>query len=237
MKKNKFPILFCLIFGLVGIGLLLGGIVGLRNGLRFKKIAVEVTGEIADITTYTDSDGETHHQVYVDYYYNGVAYENVRLFVYNSGMYVGKEITLLCDPEDPGHIESSSAFVFGSIIFLTMGLIAFLIGFLPIVFKIKNAIQRKHLLATGQTLQATVEEVTYNTGYSINGRHPYVVYCTYYDPYRDVTYRFKSEDLWTDPEPVLPPGSYINVLVNPSDYSNYHVDVDSAINGRLIDFT
>lgn len=237
MKKNKFPILFFSIFGLVGLGLLIGGICWLISSMKFKEIAVEIPGEIVGIETYRDSDGDTHHRVFVDYSYNGIDYDGVQLGFYSSNMYEGKEITLLCDPENPGHIESSSGFAFGAGILLFMGLIFFLVGFIPIIISIKNNAKKKNLLATGQILHATVESIDYNTSYSVNGRHPFILYCTYYDQYKDVTYRFKSENLWTDPEPVLPPGSYVNVLVDASDYSKYHVDVDSAVNGRIVDYT
>ncbi len=52
-----------------------------------------------------------------------------------------------------------------------------------------------------------------------------------------MTYRFRSDNLWTDPGPVLPPGSEIRVYVHPDDYSKYYVDAKSYIEGKIMDFT
>ena len=110
MKKNPLLIIFYSIFFAVGIGLLIGSIAFFKSNSEFKEIADEVTAKIIRIEEYYDSDDDLHHRVYVTYSYNGTVYDNVAIGFYNSNMFEGKEITLLCDPDNPKRIQSSSAF-------------------------------------------------------------------------------------------------------------------------------
>lgn len=71
----------------------------------------------------------------------------------------------------------------------------------------------------------------------MNGRHPYVIYCTYRDDYRDTLYRFKSSNIWTNPDPVLHPGDTIPVYVEEANYRHYFVDTESIINRKIEDYT
>lgn len=61
------------------------------------------------------------------------------------------------------------------------------------------------------------------------------IFCTYYDAYRDVTYRFKSKDLMQ--EPGYASGDPIKIYVDPKDYSKYVVYVEETVNPRVIDYT
>ena len=78
-----------------------------------------------------------------------------------------------------------------------------------------------------------------NTGYSVNGRHPYVIYCAYEDEYNNTVYYFKSENLWYDPSFRFAIGSEIDVYVDPKDYSKNYVDTEKNYGhgSRIVDFT
>lgn len=237
MKKNYFLILFLSIFTLIGIGLLFGGIALSKNAAHFREIAEEVSAKIIRIEDYYDSDGDMHHNVYVTYTYNGQVYDDIRITFYNSGMFEGKEISLLCDPESPKHVMSTSFFNTGASVLLFMGIIFASVGVVPLIIAIVKKCKKNNLKEKGAVLYATVELVDINTNYTVNGRNPYVIYCTYKDEYKDILYRFKSDNLWTDPSPVFPIGSEIEVLVNPKDYSNYHVKAEEVVSQRIADYT
>lgn len=107
----------------------IGGIFFLIEGISFREKAVEITAEIVDIETrYELKNGEKkrYHDVYVDYTYNGVEYNDVSLNEYNSGMSVGERITLLCDPDNPGDIRSNTATYLTPGLMMGMGLILLL---------------------------------------------------------------------------------------------------------------
>lgn len=237
MKKENFIIIFFSIFAVIGIGLLLGGGLWLFRGISFRSSAVEVTAEIVDIETYKDYDGERHNKAYADYSLNGVTYTDMPLNEYSSDMYVGKEIVLFCNPDNPGQTMSNLSIYLGGGILLLVGFIFALAGLIPLAFSAKKQLRQKKLLTHGQILYATVDDIILNTHYTINGQNPYVIYCSYKDDYRDIVYRFKSNNIWTDPGYVFPIGSCIEVRVDPRDYSNYCVNAEQTISKKIVDYT
>ncbi len=240
MKKHRQKLLLIflfLIFGVTGLGLLVGGFVMMHNSLRFQASAVEVTGVITDIRSYQGSDGDIDYSVLVSYSYNGESFEDIPLNYYSSGMYEGKEITLAVDPEAPGHMVSKFGSTFSYLMLLIMGLIFCAVGFVPLICMLISYRAGKNLEKKGRLLQATVERIDVNSSVAYNGRHPYVIYCTYWDAGRDVTYRFKSRNLLEDPSFDYAPGDPIAVYVDPQDYSKYHVKAEPNPHPRLIDYT
>ncbi len=152
-------------------------------------------------------------------------------------MYEGKKITLLVDPDDPAKVSTGFITVFVGAIFAGMGVIFGLIGIIPLVMIKRRSATKKKIIASGNFLWGTVVHIDYNTSYSVNGQHPYVVYCTYKDEYKDIVYRFKSENIWTNPEYALSQGSTVCIYVDKEDYSKYYVDVESVLQGKVIDYT
>lgn len=237
MKKKKSALsMFFFLFLIAGVALLIAGIIVLCSGMRFRKDAVEVSAVITNVETYGSGD-DTHHSVWVEYEYDGKTYDNVRLNEYNSGMYTGKEITVLVSPKDPGRASTQFGTVFAGGILLLMGVIFTSAGAIPIAMGIRRSFLQRNLLTEGRLLTAKVESIVENSAITVNGRHPYVVYCTFLEEYKGVTYRFKSGNVWENPSCVLQPGSEISVYVNIHDFSEYFVDVESAMEGRVIDFT
>lgn len=236
MKKRKSVTWFFSIFLVIGIGLLVGSFFLLKSFNDFKEIAVEITGKIVQIESYYDSDHELHHKAYVTYTYNGKVYDSVPLNYYSSSMFEGKEIKLLCDPENPGHIKGSTGVSMAGLMLGFMGITFSLAGGLPILFNIKKGVHAKRMLKNGKVLHAVVERIDYDFSYSEYSKNPFVIYCEYRDEYKDITYKFKSDHIWTDPSAIFQPGSYIEVMVDPNDYSNYHVKKE-VIEQKIQDYT
>lgn len=237
MKKDKITIILFSIFAVIGIMTMIGGGVWLAHNLEFKQEAASVRARIVDIESYRDSDGDYHHTTYVTYTYDDIEYEGVRLGEYSSSMYEGKELEILCDPRNPGHIMSAQGVYMGAGILLFMGLIFLLVGLIPLLVILKRKKKSQDLLTTGHVLHAVVDEITWNMNYRVNGQNPYIIYCSYKDEYKDVIYRFKSENLWTDPSLVFQPGSNIDVYVDQNDYSNYYVNAKAIIEQKVVDYT
>lgn len=237
MKKDRFLYIFFGIFGVVGVILIIASICVTVSGMKFNETAVEITGTIANIESYRDPDGDRHYQVYVDYDYQGQEFTDVPLHTYSSNMYEGKEIALKVDPENPGKVKTLHSNMIIGIILVGMGAIFALVGIIPIVIGIRKAAKKKELMQQGRYIYATVERVDLNYNYAVNGSHPFVVYCNYQDEYSGVLYKFKSDNIWTDPYPILQQGSQIRVFVNGTDYSQYHVDVEGSLQGKVVDYT
>lgn len=238
MKKteNLALKLICGIFGAVGIIVMLSGIITLVMGMKFKASAVEITAEISAIEAYT-SGGETHHHVYVSYTYNGKLYKNVSLSSYSGSMYEGEEITILCDPEDPGHIRSVDGVVIAGIMMVFVGIIFLIVSVGFLIGMVRKSVRRKRVISSGRRLEASVEKIELNTGYTVNGQHPYIIYCTYRDDYKDIVYRFKSDNIWTNPELIIHPGDTILVYADENNYKYHYVDTESIFKGKVVDYT
>lgn len=241
MKKDRFLTIFFTIFAVIGIGLLISAVLVFANGMRFRQSAVKVTGEIVDIMIgyngYSGRHRDIEHEVFVTYTFEGETYERVLLQEYNSNMYVGKSITLFCDPKNPRKIRTETGFYLAVILLGGMGLTFSSVGIIPMLFTAKKKQKRKRLLANGRILHATVERVDWNTNITVNGQNPYVIYCSWKDEYTDVLYRFKSDNLWTDPSFIFDSGSEINVYVDGKDFSKYYVDAERGLAQKVVDFT
>lgn len=235
-NRHSFSLkLFFIIFALAGIGMLVGGIIFMQKSRRFQAIAVEVTGTVVNIETSRSSGGDIRHSVQVSYDYNGQAYEHVRLGFYNSSMYEGMDIPLMIDPDNPRHVASKTGDTFGFSLLLGMGALFAAVGLIPLIGMTVSSRKGKKLLRDGKMLHATVEEIGLNTSISYNGRHPHFIICSYYDSYRDVTYRFKSKNILQLPP--YSPGDQIEVYVDPEDYSKYVVNTDNPSTSKVIDYT
>lgn len=235
-KNSIFGIFFGL-FAVIGIIFFAVGIFIAVLGNKFKRNAVEVNAVISEIESWRDSDGEISHNVYVSYSYNGREYKDVELNEYGSNMYEGKEILIMIDPDSPRSLRTNLGIYLGPAIFMLVGGVFACIGIIPLIRIGRKSVAKKQIIASGQYICATVESIQYNKSYTVNGEHPFVVYCTYRDDYKDIIYRFKSENIWTNPEYVLHPGDEIKVYVAPGDYKNYHVDVESILQGKVADYT
>ena len=236
-KRNSFMVLFCGIFLVVGAIFSAVGITMALADSGFRERAEEITAEITGISSYRASDGDRRHNVYVTYQYDGRVYEDIELNFYRSGMYEGQEIPLLCDPENPGHVKSPGGMLLLEMVFLLIGILFMGIALVFIAVSRNKARRRKKILSSGKRLSAIVEQIAVNTSYVMNGRNPYQIYCYYRDEYKDVIYRFKSEDVWINPNVVLQPGDTIDVYVDGEDYSRYHVDAESILDKKVKDYT
>lgn len=237
MKVGKFLYIFCGLFAITGVVLLVSAVMVYISDRKFMADAKEIRGVVDTIEGYRDSDNEINHRVYVNYTYNGQQYNNVRVNFYSSSMYEGKEIILYCDPQHPERAVVQGASLFGLIVLLMMGVLFLCMGILPIISFIRGKAKKKKVKEAGRTLYATVDEIHYATNYMFNGRHPYIIFCSYKDDYKDIEYRFKSEYIWVNPEPAITAGSMIKVYVEENNYKNYYVDVESMIQGRIVDYT
>lgn len=237
-RKTKNPmLLFYVVFALVGAVMLGGGIAFGVVSYNFRQHAEKITAYVTDIRDVSGSDGETSRTAYVSYDFQGQHYPNVHLDYYSSSMHIGTEVMIWCSLRDPYDIQANSSPYIACTCFGIAGIICLAIGIVPGVFSLKKRTRKQKLLETGKTLYATVEYIDLNPNYTVNGCSPYVIYCTYYDAYANVTYRFKSDNLWTDPGDIFPTGSTITVYVDPQDYSKYHVNTENALSSKIIDYT
>ncbi len=223
MKIKKGLTTFILIFIVIGLLSMVGGILMMVHYANFQKTAETIKAEIVEIDTYRekDSDGDyvTRHDVYVTYTFDDVTYEHVSFGHYKSSMREGITIDILCDPENPRKIKQKEAFDSSGAMLIAFGLIFFLIGAVPASKSLANNVKKKSLLSKGNTIYALIQSIDLNTSFSFNDVHPYRIVCSY------GSYTFQSENLWSDIPSMYQVGDTIEVVVNPEDYSKYFVNV------------
>lgn len=231
-------------FAILGIVFIIAGIMWIIDSISFKANAVEITGKIVKIETYYEYENngkrkevEENHNVFVDYEYNGVYYDNVKID-YNVGMREGETITLLCDPKNPGDVRTSSDILLIPVLVLVLGLIAGCVGISKLVSEVKKNSSQKRLLSEGKILRAVVESIERNKSIRVNGRCPYIIYCTYTDEFNGNVYHFESDNIWGHQEMMFQVGSSINVHVDHNDYRKYYVNTEysTSTNSGIVDF-
>ena len=119
-------------------------------------------------------------------------------------------------------IESTAA------VFMAAGLIFFVIGGGMILFTIKKEKKFQLLKKLGKKIEANIDDISINERYSVNGRHPYKITCSYFDSVNNKTHVFNSENIWFDIKAVVENNKIltIDVYVDQSDESKYFVDVE-----------
>lgn len=226
-----------LIFFVCGTGVMFLGFFLNNNSKEFAETAVPVSAVISEIETYRDSDGDISHHAYVSYEFGGKKYEDVSLGYYSSSMREGKTIDILCNPYAPYEIQSPEGMEFAFWICFGMGAIFAVVGGGLFVAPLLKNVKDNRLMETGKTIWGVVESVGINTNYSVNGEHPWVLYCKYEEDYSGRVYRFKSDNLWFDPSFIYNEGDSIQIIVNPNDYSKHKVIVDESKMAEIVDYT
>lgn len=226
IKASKVAKAIPILFPLIGIAMFIFGFISLTSTLTFMATAEEITGKITSIQSQRSTGNNRSHSVYVSYEYDGIQYTDIKLREYSSDMRVGNRISLYCDPHDPSYVRVASSIYFIPVVLFILATFFTAIGVYFLKAKLESDARKRELGEQRISIYATVEEITCDTKWQLNGAHPYTIYCTYRDEYRDTVYRFKSERIWGDPSDVFPVGSTIEVLVNASDYSKYYVNVD-----------
>ena len=226
MKKNgNSTAIICIAFFLFGLVFFVIGIFLAVMSIKFHTIAQETTGIITSITTYYDSDDDLRHRVYVRYTADGREYDG-EYGSYHSGMMEGQTVIVFYDPANPRIIRSKTSFV-RDIVFMLFGAVFGSIGLIPLVIRKKNNVKKKRLIEYGDKVQATVKEVV--TGnISVNDIQCQNIICEYTDRTSGNTYLFKSENLYRSLDKVSA-GQSIQVYVDYTDYSKYHVDVEELL--------
>ncbi|MDO4341168.1 MAG: DUF3592 domain-containing protein [bacterium] len=202
MKEEKTEKFLWKLFTFIGVVFLIIGLGVLIMPFTIKN-KVETTGVISSINYKYDESSrkEDMPDVRVSYIVDGQEYETA-LSYYSSTFYEGKQLKIYYDQNNPQKIhakaESSLAYIF-----LGLGAVFAGIGGSGIVIKSKKQKQINYLKANGNLITADYIETKINAHYSVNGKHPYNIYCRWIDPNNTKEYLLKSKNLWENPENII----------------------------------
>lgn len=214
-------------FAAMGLLFAVIGVFVTINTFNYENTA-ETTAVITDIERYRDSDGDTSYDVWVEYMVDGNVYE-AELNVYASSFRVGKEIDIYYDIYDYGRVGVKSL-DFIVLLFPVMGLLFFVIGLFGLTSGMRRKKKENGLRQTGQRINANYVETIYNTSYSVNGRHPYIIVCEWDNPSDYKKYIFKSKNLWENPEYIINERGITTfpVYINMNNMKKYFMDIEEV---------
>lgn len=216
-----------IIFSLMGAVLLAVGMVIHAANASFMENAETTRAEITDIVRhhhYRKGKDGNDYDVWIEYTVDGKTY-NSRINSYDSSMYVGKEIEVFYDPENPSDVWTDSNV--GIIIFTAIGGLFFVLGIIFLVSAIIKGRKIKLLKQNGEALTGTIINVCMNTNVRINNRHPYKAECKVISPYDGEEYLYSSENINSDISHFV--GMTVTVFVDKNDKSKYYVDMDELM--------
>jgi len=215
-----------LIFTLIGLMFIGLGIILTSVNLRFLEDALETTAIITDIETYKTTKGSRRHRVYVEFSVDGETYDG-RLGEYHSGMKVGDTVTIYYDPDNPADFRGSGVGYAGYIL-MAIGAVSLIACASAGLISLGRKKSRQLLLETGQRVEANIDVVYLNKNVHVNGRHPFVIRCTYMDPVTRKVYTFTSENLWFSVDAILKSTGIksLPVYMDHHDPAKYYVDIN-----------
>lgn len=179
--------------------------------------AQPVEAQIANITAGSDGDSKAT----VTYMIQGKEYETM-LTYYSSSMHIGDVITVYIQPDHPEKAKVKTYLfpaIFGSIgLAMTCSAVGVLLHYRKRQKKIRAVMEN------GKRVLAQVTQIDQNRHYSVNNRHPFVVFCTYQETPFAPPIIFRSENLWD--YPALQPGDWVPVYYDPSKPNIHYVQAD-----------
>jgi len=226
MNAKSTQWLAAIIFTIVGAIFLIVGPIIFANEMSFKNKGIESIAIITDIETYHSTD-DTYYKVYVQYIANDRTYNNT-LDYWDSTMSVGKEVKIYYNPDNPNEIVANNS-SYLLLLLPLIGGVSFILGTSMIIVNIKRKRRKSKLLENGDYINAEIEEVIYDTSYSVNRISPHVIVCKWENPADGNTYVFKSENIWYDPEPIIEEKNIITlpVYINRDNLKKYFVSLEN----------
>ena len=224
MKRNQTISVGAVVFLIIGIVLFAVGIVMSMNTFNDAG-REETTATIIHIETY--STGRNRHwNTYVRYEVDGQLLEG-KLGSYSSSYFVGKEIAILYDINDPSQITAKGT-RFIVLLMPFMGLVFGCVGAWSLLSPRIKRRRKDFLRENGTTIHASYMGTEENRAFSANGRHPYRITCRWRDPEDGTERIFRSENLWQDPSYEIESRhiTTFTVYMHPDKKKRYVMDLD-----------
>lgn len=230
--RKVFFFFFFGIFAISGIVLIFFGFNQKNADAEFIKNSKSAQATIIDINTRITGSGDdrrTEHDVFVSFYVDGEKYDG-EINSYNSGMHVGNRIKVYYNPADPDDFICESD-ANGNIIPIIVGIIFSLVGIIPMVIIVKNLFTKNIVIHDGECIQAQIDAVQMNTFISVNGKHPWNIYCSCFDPMTGEKHLFKSRNFYGEFTGAFEQADItaVNVYIKQGNYKKYYVDYQNAI--------
>lgn len=225
MKKPGF---LSIVFGLIGVGMLIGAAALALDTRSFVAAAKRAPGSVIELVEKRDSDGSVTYKPVVAFTADSGASVNfTSSFSSNPPAYdVGEAVEVLYSPDNPNdaRIRGFGSLWLGAVIVGGIGAVFAAIGFgIGLAVRL-NKKKREWLMAHGTPIQAEFQGVERNTSLKVNGRSPWRIVAEWKNPETGQVHVFNSENLWFDPTSYVT-AKQVQVLLDPQSAKRYHVDI------------
>jgi hypothetical protein len=116
------------------------------------------------------------------------------------------------------------------IVYCSIGGVFTIIGVSFLLVTLGSKKKKKKLIETGRKYYAEVTGAIINYRIQVNRRNPYRLDCRYIDEFTGVTYLYRSENVWENPDQYI--GLQVPVYVNPNKPKEYYVAVDELSSSK-----
>jgi|GEM_PF-802515 len=189
------------IFSGIGFLFLMVSLIIFLESQSFKKSAVHTTAVIVGFQHTGDTD--TGSRTIVEFTDTKQKTHRAALSFFSSTFREGDSLSVYYHSDDPTIARAEGQFVVLLSVFGGLGGLFFTIGAVILLVSLRRRLQKKRLLENGRMVDASIVEVAVNLHIRVNRSHPYYILCQWRDPSTGISYCFKSENLWFDPEPLL----------------------------------
>jgi len=225
---KRIGLVFTLVFGLVGLGLLVGAFFAVTHTLSFRSISKTAEGVVVDLVESRGDKGSTLYKPVVEWADPAGRKRRFTGSVASSppSYSRGEKVALRYDPSNPESARVDS-FMENWFVGLSLSLMGMVFTAIGAGFGIHGWIRRKNLQwlsAHGTRIQAKFTGVDVNTRLRVNGRSPWVLTAQWQDPKSGVVHTFTSDSIWFDPTEFVK-GPTLEVIYNPEKPSIYTVDL------------
>jgi hypothetical protein len=217
---------------LVGLAFLGGAGWAASRTMSFLATASSAQGTVVALaeSTSTDSNGR-RSRIWAPEVEYRLASGETRTFTSSVGSappdhQVGERVTVLYDPADPGdaRLPDTMSLWLLPIVLSGFGVISGSVGATMFVVRAVSWRREAALRRHGRRVQARFQSVERNGSLTVNGRHPYRIFCQWQDPATGLVHVFKSKNLWFDPTAFVREPD-LTVFVDPKRPRRYCVDV------------
>ena len=224
-------ILIATIFALIGTGMLIGTFFLIKNANHFINTAIHTDGVVLEnIEDVEQDDRGTHYSYRPKIQFQTKGNEEV-IFVSSTGYGApeysnGDVVEVLYDPSNPHNAEVEGFFEVwgGGLIFGILGLVFSSFGYGLFAHRIWKKNKNARLMHNGQRITTKIDSVGLDESYTVNGRHPHMIYADWLDPINATIHHFKSDPIWFNPTTYIKSDMEVSIWIDPKNPRSYVMD-------------
>jgi hypothetical protein len=226
MKKKSWVFY---LFGVIGLGLLVGAAALTLSTRRFIATALHAPGVVTELVAVRDNDDGsfTYKPVVKFSAKDGVERTFTSSYSSRPPAYdVGEPVDVMFAPDDvdDARINGFGSLWLGPLILGGLGTLFAGISAGVLIAIRRRETRKKWLMAYGTEIQAEFQSVERNTSLKVNGRSPWRIIAQWQNPETGQLHVFNSENLWFDPTKHVTV-KQVKVLLDPKNARRYHLDV------------